>query len=141
MPSRDIKDCCTELQEKWPKLKAAFEKKHPGWKMILTCTHRAPEEQLALYKKGRKLIEGQWVADGDGSKIVTHRDGYKLISKHNEYPARAFDVALINPQGKAAWDNAEWGALPELCKKLDLVSGLTWSKLRDGPHVETEKHA
>ena len=52
---------------------------------------RTPEEQMELYKKGRKLKNGVWVVS-DKSKIVTYKDGYKKKSKHNYSPSLAVDI-------------------------------------------------
>lgn len=54
--------------------------------------HRTPEEQFELYKKGRKQTSsGDWVI-GNKSKVVTYKDGFNKLSKHNEYPSDAVDV-------------------------------------------------
>jgi len=51
--------------------------------------HRTPEEQFELYKKGRELIDGNWVKTGN---VVTYMDGYNKKSKHNYSPSKAVDV-------------------------------------------------
>ena len=51
--------------------------------------HRTPEEQFALYKIGRELQDGKWVKVGS---VVTHKDGYDKLSKHNHSPSLAVDV-------------------------------------------------
>lgn len=47
------------------------------------CGHRATAEQQALYAQGRTRP----------GRIVTNADGVSSRSKHNEYAARAVDVA------------------------------------------------
>lgn len=140
MPSRDIKDCVTELQDKWPLLKAEFQRRFPGWVMLLTCTHRTPEEQFELFKRGRRPIGDGW-AVARAAEVVTYKDGLKDLSNHNYYPARAFDFALQKPDGDLTWDLKEdaWKAVPDIVHKFGLVSGGTWKKLVDYPHVETNK--
>ena len=62
----------------------------------LDCTvlygFRSPEEQFELYKRGRELVNGIWVIT-DKSKVVTYRDGYRMLSAHNYQPSKAVDVA------------------------------------------------
>lgn len=44
--------------------------------------HRTPEKQNELYQQGRTLP----------GKIVTFKDGYNKLSKHNYYPSLAVDA-------------------------------------------------
>ena len=75
----------------------------------IAFTYRTPEEQFDLYKKGRMLVGDNWVIE-DRSKIVTYKDGYKKLSKHNFSPSKAVDIyAYIN--GKASWDTAHLAAI------------------------------
>ena len=54
---------------------------------------RSPAIQFELYKKGRELVNGVWVIK-DISKVVTYKDGYEKLSKHNIEPlSEAIDVA------------------------------------------------
>lgn len=54
--------------------------------------NRTPEEQFNLFKQGRvKNKQGEWVIF-DSSKVVTYKDGYKKLSKHNSFPSMAIDV-------------------------------------------------
>lgn len=140
MTSRDIKDCVQELQDKWPLLEQEFERRFPGWNLILTCTHRSPEEQFELYKKGRRQVGDDW-AIADAGQVVTYKDGLKSKSEHNVYPARAFDVAIKKPDGSLTWDLKEqaWQELPLMVKELKLVSGGSWVRFKDFPHVEVSK--
>ncbi len=53
--------------------------------------HRSKEEQFELYKKGRELRDGKWVIT-DKNKVVTYKDGYHSMSKHNYLPSKAVDA-------------------------------------------------
>jgi hypothetical protein len=143
MPSRNINDCVPELQEAWPKLKAMFEKKWKGWTLVLACTHRTPEEQFEEFKKGREKQNGKWVVT-EHSRVTTNRDGDSIKSLHNFYPAKAFDVALVNPQGKTYYVNDVtadqwWSSLGPMADKLNLVWGGSWASIVDGPHFQIKK--
>jgi len=94
--------------------------------------HRTPEEQKALFDKGR-------TAKG---VIVTNCDGYRILSKHNHSPSIAFDVfcwprdIMYNEQSltivaghilltaQRLGINLQWGGL--------------W-KFKDLPHFELRK--
>lgn len=134
MPSRKIEDCEYVLQQAWKQLKDSFETLWPSWTLSLTCTYRSPEEQLELYKRGRKLENGQWV-DADTSKQVT----WTLHSKHTAYPSKAFDFVIIGPDGKAIWDfKADvWQSAIGMAKSIPgVTSGATWTKTPDNPHIQ-----
>ena len=143
MASRNITDCIQELQNAWPKLKAEFEHMFPGWKMILTATYRTPEEQFKIFQDGRTFNHdlGQWIVH-DQAQVKTMRDGIKRLSLHNDFPAKAFDVALINPAGAAVWTSPvkpfpeQWAALPGLAPLFGLENGGSWSRLHDWPHFQ-----
>lgn len=137
MPSRDIKDCALELQTAWGIIRPEFVARFPGWDMILTCTHRTPEEQFDLYKKGRTLMGQEWIAN-DAKSIVTHADGTRKLSMHNYYPSKAFDVALKDPEGRLQWNNGlpQWRILPELATLAEVVNGGSWKHFTDYPHFE-----
>lgn len=54
--------------------------------------HRTPEGQFELFKKGRSLnIDGNWIITDKG-KVVTYKDGFIKLSKHNHYLSRAIDI-------------------------------------------------
>ena len=124
--SRDINLLTQFLQDKFKELKQKYEEQYKPKTIILTTTHRTPEEQYILYKQGR-LTEG---------KIVTNCDGFIKMSLHNNYPATAFDICVIE-DGKAIWtprDYIEAGV-------IGLEIGLNWGiKLNkntiDYPHYQ-----
>jgi len=130
MSSRKLEDLTIGLQESFVILKKLYEEKFPDRKIILTCTYRSPQEQLCLFKKGRDA-KGKVVAK---SKITTNCDGIKKLSKHNYYPAKAFDFAIIK-NGKALWNKNYFLTAGKIIKELDLAWGGRW-KIKDYCHVE-----
>ena len=52
---------------------------------------RTAEVQFELFKKGRKLLRGEW-SIVDKSQVVTYKDGTEKMSRHNYEPSRAVDV-------------------------------------------------
>lgn len=132
MPSRKIDDCHPELRSVWPVLKARFEERYPGWQLVLTCTHRTPAEQLELYKRGRKLENGEWVSTDKALQVT-----WTLVSRHTKWPAEAFDFAIVDPDQNAVWDYSrpQWRSVPSLVSDLGVESGATW-KHPDFPHIQ-----
>ena len=126
MASRDPKDLTPLLAEFWPKLRAWYMNKFPGRALILTCTHRTPEEQAAIFARN---------APG---RILTRCDGYKIKSKHNELPALAFDVAVAE-RGAVVWREDYYVPLGAAIKALGYEGRVRWGgwfSFRDYPHME-----
>lgn len=138
MPSRKIEDCEQKLRDAWPLMKADFEKQYKGWTLRLDFTHREPEFQFELYKKGRKKLDSGYWEVVDQSKVVTNCDGFKKLSNHNHYPSKAFDVCIQTPAKDFTWDTKlpQWHYLGDLALRYDLTWGGNWTKLVDMPHFE-----
>lgn len=65
------------------------------------------DEQLELYKKGRKLVNGVWIIE-DSRNVVTYKDGIKNKSKHNYLPSQAVDVApYYAEKPHIRWDDSD----------------------------------
>ena len=124
MASTRLSDCEPALQLAYACLLADF-RDLTGHDLLITCTKRSPEEQTALYAKGRTV---------PGLR-VTNVDGIRVKSNHNYTPARAIDVAVVT-QGKVSWLPSDYAPLGELAKRYDLVWGGQWTSLRDYPHLE-----
>jgi peptidoglycan L-alanyl-D-glutamate endopeptidase CwlK len=128
MASRDLKDCTTELQEKWPLIKRDIELANPTWVAKPICTLRSTDEQAELFQQGRTKP----------GKIVTWIDGVTKIGAHNPIPgaveqkSRAIDVGIF-VDGKYMTDNSYYKCLIDMCKKYDLKSGWDFG---DPPHIE-----
>lgn len=126
MPSRDPKYLNPLLQEFWPKLRAWYMGKFPGRAIFLTCTHRTPEEQAAIFAQNKP------------GHILTRCDGVKIKSKHNEMPAQAFDIA-ISEKGIVQWKEVYYIPLGRAIEELgykDRVRWGGWFSFRDYPHFE-----
>lgn len=126
MPSRKIEDLTIGMQESFVTLKSSYENLFPQRRVILTCTYRSPEEQRCLFSDGRSR---------KGSR-VTNCDGIKITSKHNYYPAKAFDFAILK-NNKALWDKKYYLPAGKIIKSLDLVWGGDW-RAKDYCHVEAK---
>jgi len=140
MPSTSLQDADKGLREKYITLRDEYQRLHPGHTLVITCTHRSPEEQLAAYAKGRSLRDGKWVVE-DGSKIVTQLSGQPgQESRHNMKPARALDVAVAIG-GKVTWDYREYLPIGPLAVKHGLEWGGHWQSFKDYPHLQLPKEA
>lgn len=131
MASRNIKDCVPQLQDAWTQASAAFVAKYPQLpKPFLTCTHRSAEEQLELYAQGRTKK----------GKIVTQ---LKTGSKHNFFPAQAFDIAFVRKDKALDWTPNNFKLFAEIIKEIapTVKWGGDWKKFKDLPHFEVKIEA
>lgn len=132
--SKDLKDADEVLQIAFALLKEEFEERVTSHTLTITETHRAVERQQKLYAQGRT----------EPGQIVTQIDGIKKKGKHNYFPSRAIDVAVVNKAtGKISWDESYYkifgGMLDEINKKLApkaVVWGGNWKTFKDLPHFE-----
>lgn len=126
MPSRDINDCSLLLQDFWPKLQARYHELFPERELFLTCTHRTPSEQQALFAKNTP------------ERTITRCDGVTKLSKHNYLPAKAFDVGIKN-KGAVVWDDGFFLPLGRVLRELNAEHRIRWGgefSFFDGPHFE-----
>jgi hypothetical protein len=102
----------------------------------LGSVHRLPEEQFALFRKGRVYVKGEWVVDSDpATSTVTTKDGYVKPSHHNMLPTGAVDINLF--RGGAYLKKFEdYTALGQIVQPLGLEWGGNWKSLKDGPHIQ-----
>jgi len=102
-----------------------------GFPMMVTDGVRTPEEQQALYARGRTTR---------GPK-VTNADGVQIRSPHQPQAdgfGHAVDCAFV-VRGKPSWDEAHpWRLYGEVARALGLLWGGDWRGLHDRPHVELE---
>lgn len=140
MASTRLTDCATPLAHAWLEIREEYEATHEDHKLLLTATHREPEEQFRLFRIGRRQIaDGSWVPDDDPTTaIVTYLDGYQQRSKHNANPAAALDFCVL-VGGKVSWDPREYEPVGRLAEQFDLVWGGRWTTLRDYPHLEVRE--
>lgn len=125
MPSKSLKDAARKLVEGYVLGKTEFEKAHPGYQIIVTCTHRSPAEQQALYAQGRTK----------SGQIVTQIDGVTKLSNHNHNPSRAIDFAIL-VGGKITWDEKLYKLAGPFFRAAALVWGGDWKSFKDLPHIE-----
>lgn len=141
MSSRNLVDAVKELRDKFTEITNQFEFVRPGFTLNLTCTHRPPEEQFELFKKGRVLDINGHSMKIDHTKIVTNCDGINVLSPHNYYPSRAIDVVVINKEDhKAYWEADLYEPLLIIANNLELVSGGSWKSIKDWPHIEVKHY-
>lgn len=63
-----------------------------GPRPMLDTTHRSEKQQEVLYNQGRSKP----------GKVVTHKRPGQ--SKHNSFPAKAFDIKMVFADGSATWE-------------------------------------
>lgn len=135
MPSTSLADVHSMLRGLWPGIKADYETAHPNRTLLVTCTHRSPDEQFELWQKGRTLDAAGNVTAVFPTKIVTARDGKKRLSEHNYKPSNALDFAVC-VGGKVSWEEKEYLPVGELAEKHGLVWGGRWKLPHDPCHIE-----
>jgi len=125
MPSKSLSDLDPRLRDAFEQLKSRYEATYPDTKVLVTCTYRSPEEQAALYAQGRT----------SPGRIVTMCDGKTHLSKHNCYPAKAFDV-VISVCGRGTWSERFYADLGALAAEIGVKWGGTFKSFKDLPHFE-----
>ena len=94
-----------------------------GYRIVIASGRRDMEEQAKLYAKGRTAPGG----------IVTQAQPGD--SAHNF--GLAVDFAFGNAIGQPTWpENAPWGAVAAIGKRLGLEWGGDWKTFKDRPHLE-----
>jgi peptidoglycan LD-endopeptidase CwlK len=137
MPTITICDAVKPIRDNWEKIKSSYAKEVPGKLLALSCVYRPPEEQIALYAKGRtKGTDGKWIVTNK-SMIVTNVDGITVIGAHNYKPARAIDVVVVESvTKKALWDEKWYLPIGHIVRECGLTWGGDWKSFKDYPHVE-----
>lgn len=113
----------------------AIQAKLPrGFTCKMISGHRSPADQFALFKKGRKVVANKWVI-ANRAEVVTFKDGFVQLSRHNYLPSTAIDIGIFNEAGKYVPDAALYQHVGQ-AKKLGLEWGGDWKGFRDMPHLE-----
>lgn len=100
--------------------------------IIIINGHRSIEEQQALFAKGRTAT----------GIIVTHCDGINKKSKHNFFPSKAFDFAILLSDGNITWEVKYYLEVGNHIKKkaqelgIKISWGGDWKSFKDYPHIE-----
>ena len=117
--------------------------------------YRSPAIQFDLFKKGRKLEKGIWIIENKNI-VVTYKDGYEKLSKHNSNPSDAIDVVPYPIE----WNNGNRmrffiGFVKGIAQVLkdtnqinyEIVTGIDWDndtilkdqRFNDIPHFQIKK--
>jgi len=130
--SRDPKYLHPYLAARVKDIQDAITAKLPsGHTAKLISAHRTPQDQFELFKQGRTFRNGSWVKTGS---VVTNLDGFVKKSRHNYFPATAFDTGIFNGTTYITED-----ALYKHVKegiRFELDWGGNWSGFTDRPHLE-----
>ncbi|TRX71499.1 M15 family metallopeptidase [Carboxylicivirga sp. M1479] len=115
--------------------KPIFEEKHPDYKVIISQGVRTKEQQLALYKKGRKKGDDGKYYITDKKKVVT----YTMKSKHLD--GKAIDIAFIKDK-KCDWSTDLFKDFWMILNKVDVLKSITWGgnwrRFKDYPHFQVD---
>ena len=105
--------------------------------------HRSPEEQLALWEKGRDK-KGKVIKPDE---VVTFKDGTKKKSRHNYDPSKAVDICPY-PSGYSRTDEFYYmaGVVMSLADRMladgrienKIIWGGNWENFKDLPHFQIQ---
>lgn len=121
------------------------ECKAQGLSVIVTQTHRSAEYQNQLFAQGRTQAELDRLgikakARPDLPKVTNSSSGKSAHewTKNGQPWARAFDIAIKNPDGSLNWDSSTtpWKKAGAIGLKLGLDWGGAWSGFIDPPHFQ-----
>jgi peptidoglycan L-alanyl-D-glutamate endopeptidase CwlK len=115
-------------------LQAIGEKLPNGFSCKMLSAYREPKDQIELFKKGREFKGGVWKVV-DKSKIVTYKDGYVNLSRHNYLPCTAIDIGIFDGTGKYLGETSAYKYV-ERGKTFGFDWGGDWKTFKDLPHLE-----
>lgn len=105
-----------------------------GFSCKMISGHRTPDDQFKLFKQGRAFQNGRWVIV-EKAKVVTHKDGFSSLSRHNYLPSTAIDIGIFDSNNKYQGSDALYKHVAE-AKRFGLDWGGDWTNFRDRPHLE-----
>jgi len=125
------------------------------WRLLITCTHRTPAEQDAIWLQGRADLEAVNAARarvglGSIEAAENRKVTWTRASQHTVKPARAVDLAVaFDPDGVAGkvkpaieWDDERrYRKMGRMAERLGLVWGGSWERNPDLCHVELRRTA
>jgi hypothetical protein len=150
MASRSLTTADPILAEKFLLLQEAYSREFSPWYLQITCVHRDPAEQRALYAQGREALDiVNSLRRASGLPPITteansRKVTWTLRSKHMAMPARAIDVVPMTEEADFTGvlkahvdfnDLTRFKPLVSLAKQFGLVSGGSWTP-PDWPHLE-----
>ena len=103
--------------------------KDKGINLMPFYFHRTRQEQILLYAKGRRGI--------DGEKIVTQQDGIKNVSAHQNW--LAMDLVIVSDDGyNLKWSSEKYKIVGEIWEDMGIghIWGGRWTEPRDPYHFE-----
>lgn len=123
-----------------PLLAAINARLPPGQSARVISMYRSPAEQFELFKQGRAANDGgKWVVV-DKAKIVTGKDGYINLSRHNTLPCTSMDIGLFgtDSSGREIYfeNSVHYKKIGPAAASNALDWGGNWTTLVDEPHVE-----
>lgn len=139
-----------------PQVKAKLEEletlaEQSGLHFIVTQTLRSEEEQIAYYAQGRESLETvNQVRAVAKLPPITEAENKVVTKAKTVYDSwhaygRAFDIAVVNKDGKIDWgENVDWNSdgisdwdqLGKLGEYIGLEWGGNFSTLHDIPHYQ-----
>lgn len=137
--SRDPKALTYQMQELYNLFKEKMDGE--GLRFILTQTYRSQAEQDALYAQGRSpLTEVNELRKTAGLPVITKDQNNKVtwVKKSRHTEREAFDIAMLDSNGKVTWLAIAYKAAGRIGKSVGLVWGGDWST-PDYPHFEAPK--
>jgi len=138
--SRDPKDLTEQMQGFYARFKAKMDAE--GQRFILTATYRPQIEQDALWAQGRlslKEVNGFRVLAG--LQPITFEQNRKVtwVKKSRHTDREAFDIAMLDKDGKVTWMTIAYKAAGRIGKSVGLVWGGDFQTTKDYPHFELPK--
>lgn len=137
---RDRKYLHPMLREQDTQLVADIDRRLPeGMSARVISMHRTPAAQFELFKQGREFRNGKWVVV-DKAHVVTGKDGFVNVSRHNMLPCTALDIGLFGVDSggreRCLEDSPHYRKIGPAALALGFDWGGNWTTLVDQPHVE-----
>ena len=136
--SRNPEELTPEMQTLYQKFHDAMEE--AGLRFILTCTYRPQDEQDALFSQGRaKLDIVNFLRKKANLAPITEEQNKKVTWTRNSNHSKriAFDIAMLDKNGKVTWQEIAYKAAGKIGKSVGLKWGGDW-RSPDLPHFEKE---
>ena len=131
MPSRDLTQACSILQEAVPRLLGMFNGRYSDKVAKVGEVLRTDQEQLLKWQQGR-TFPGKIVTNADGTRV---KSAHQAALFHGETCSHAVDIDVLSPDGKnyVTHEQAYW-PLIGLATAVGIKSGGDFMK-PDLPHL------